>query len=118
MHLFCSKQSYKNIEIICVDDGSNDNSLNILSELSNTDVRLKIIVQFNSGFFMAKKAGILSATGDYIMFVDADDRLSNKDAVGIIVERFKENSVELIQFSFYFYHGRFLKKDMSTKFWG
>lgn len=104
------KQSYKNIEIICIDDGSSDNSLLILRGLSQKDNRIKIISQANSGPFLARKAGILSATGDYIMFVDADDKLSNKNAASIIVERFNEKSTELLQFGFYFYQGRFIRK--------
>lgn len=82
----------------------------ILRGLSQKDNRIKIISQSNSGSFMARKAGILSATGDYIMFVDADDKLSNKNAASIIVERFNEKSVELLQFGFYSYQGRFIRK--------
>ena len=66
-------QTYKNLEIICVNDGSTDNSLNILEEFAQKDARIKIITQKNGGLSNARNTGIDNATGDYIMFLDSDD---------------------------------------------
>ena len=67
------QQSYSHIEIIAVDDGSTDNSLCLLKELSAKDNRLKVFSQSNQGVSAARNLGLSKATGTYIMFVDADD---------------------------------------------
>ncbi len=67
------KQTLKDIEIICINDGSIDNSLQILRKFANKDKRIQIINQTNSGLSIARNAGINKATGEYIGFVDSDD---------------------------------------------
>lgn len=66
-------QTYKDIEIILVDDGSTDNSGNICEELSKTDARIKVIHKSNGGLSSARNAGIDVAKGKYLAFVDSDD---------------------------------------------
>ncbi len=66
-------QTYSNLEIICIDDGSADQSLRILCEYANNDSRIQIIKQENKGQSAARNAGILAAAGDYISFIDSDD---------------------------------------------
>ena len=66
-------QSYKKLEIICVNDGSTDNSLKILEEYAKNDDRIKIITQNRSGAAISRNTGILAATSNYISFVDSDD---------------------------------------------
>ena len=66
-------QSLQEIEIICVDDGSKDNSLTILREYVEQDERLKIIEQVNSGAGVARNTGMKAAVGEYLAFMDADD---------------------------------------------
>lgn len=66
-------QTYKNIELILVDDGSRDTSNFICKEFEDKDERVKLISQKNLGASVARNHGILNATGDYLMFVDADD---------------------------------------------
>ena len=66
-------QTYKNIEIICVDDGSKDNSLSILNFYSEKDSRIKIISQANGGVSSARNNGIRNTKGEYICFLDSDD---------------------------------------------
>jgi len=68
-------QTYKNIEIICVNDGSADESLQILQACAAQDKRIKIISQANQGPSAARNAGLKAASGEYIGFMDADDRL-------------------------------------------
>lgn len=66
-------QSYKNLEIILVDDGSSDNCLKICKEFADKDDRIKVIHQSNQGVSAARNTGLDMATGDYIAFVDSDD---------------------------------------------
>lgn len=69
-------QTLKDIEIICINDGSKDNSLEILKNHKSKDNRIKIIDQENSGVSAARNAGIKKAIGEYITFVDSDDLIS------------------------------------------
>ena len=66
-------QTLKNIEIICVNDGSIDLSLNIIQNYSYIDKRIKIINQSNLGVSAARKNGVLQASAEYIGFIDSDD---------------------------------------------
>lgn len=69
-------QTYKNIEIIIVDDGSNDKSFKICSKYSKKDSRIKIYKKLNGGVSSARNFGIEQSTGSFIMFVDSDDYLN------------------------------------------
>ena len=68
-------QSHNNLEIICVNDGSTDNSLQILKDYQSRDSRIKIIDQENKGVSSARNRGIKIAEGEYVTFVDPDDFL-------------------------------------------
>ena len=86
----CS-QTLKDIEIICVNDGSTDSSLKILREYEKKDSRVKVIDKANGGQSSAKNAGIEIARGKYLAFVDSDDFI-DKDAY-----RFSYELAELYQ---------------------
>lgn len=66
-------QTYRNLEIICVNDGSADGSAAILDEYAAKDARIKVIHQENAGVSAARNAGLDAATGEFVTFVDADD---------------------------------------------
>lgn len=66
-------QTYSNLEIICVNDGSKDNSADILDEYAARDSRVKVIHQENKGVSVARNTGMDAATGEFVSFVDADD---------------------------------------------
>ena len=65
--------TYENLEVICVNDGSTDNSINILDNYKFSDERVIVINQKNSGVSAARNAGLNVATGEYIAFIDSDD---------------------------------------------
>ena len=67
------KQTLKDIEVICVNDGSIDNSLDILNNYAAKDKRIKVINQKNQGVSAARNIGIAMAEGKYLMFLDGDD---------------------------------------------
>lgn len=69
-------QTYKHLEIILIDDGSTDNSKKICDGLAKKDARIRVLYQENSGASLTRNRGIAESTGDYIMFMDADDDLS------------------------------------------
>lgn len=66
-------QTYSNIEIILVNDGSTDNSANLIEEIAKKDYRIKVIHKENGGVTSARLEGIRSAIGEWIGFVDGDD---------------------------------------------
>ncbi len=70
------KQTYRNLDIILVDDGSTDGSADILDSYADMDDRIRVIHKTNGGLSDARNAGIDSAKGEYICFVDADDSVN------------------------------------------
>ena len=71
------EQTYKNIEIILVDDGSTDKSLEICKKYSKTDKRINVYHKKNGGLSSARNYGIKKSKGNYIIFVDSDDYINN-----------------------------------------
>lgn len=71
-------QSLKDIEIICIDDGSSDGSFNILNRFASEDARFKIHQQENTGAGAARNRGIEESTGEYLLFVDSDDYIEEE----------------------------------------
>ena len=76
-------QSYENLEIILVDDGSTDRSAKLCNSLAVKDLRIKTLHKPNGGLSSARNYGIDSATGDYITFVDSDDTIT-PDAISTL----------------------------------
>ena len=83
-------QTYTNIEIILVDDGSPDNCPQICDEYAKRDSRIRVIHKANGGLSDARNAGMRIATGDYVMFIDSDDALSSIDALSILYQNLSE----------------------------
>ena len=74
----------ENIEIICINDGSTDNSLIILKDYQKKDKRIRIYSQTNQGLSSARNKGIELSKSEYLMFIDADDTIINKGISRII----------------------------------
>lgn len=74
----CINQTYKNIEIICVNDGSKDNSLNILKAYEKIDKRIKLFNIKNHGVSFARNLGISKSNGEFIVFIDSDDYINKE----------------------------------------
>lgn len=79
-------QTYNDIEIILVNDGSTDDSNEICKKYVQKDSRVKLYFQENSGVSFARNTGISKSIGDYILFVDSDDWV-DKDYVGLMIEK-------------------------------
>ncbi len=87
-------QTYQNLEIICVNDGSPDHSAEILAQFAASDQRIKIITQKNQGLSAARNTGISAASGEYIFFLDSDDYL-HPQAIEILVSVAQKTGSEL-----------------------
>ena len=88
-------QTLREIEIVCVDDGSTDGSAAILEEYAAKDVRIKIIKQGNAGVNVARKEGLKLASGEWITFCDADDWLE-QDAIAEMVNVAKQEDADCV----------------------
>jgi glycosyltransferase involved in cell wall biosynthesis len=93
-------QTYKNIEIILVDDGSTDNSLEICRKLNKEDPRIKVVHEKNSGSGTARNFGIENASGYYAYFPDADDEVKDEKAIEKLVAKMESTESDLIVFGF------------------
>ena len=91
-------QTLKNIEIICVDDGSNDKTLDKLLKYSCNDRRIVILSRRNLGVSTSRNHALSIATGKYICFVDADDYI-DLDSMRILYEKAEKYKCEIINFA-------------------
>lgn len=107
-------QTYTQLEIILVDDGSTDNSSNICDEYKKKDNRIKVIHQKNSGLSDARNAGIKIATGKYIQFIDSDDYI-DRDMIEILYKLLAENSADVSICSNYILKDNIISSECSNK---
>lgn len=91
------EQTYHDIEIICINDGSTDNSLQIIEEYGKKDARIIIVSQENQGLYATRQKGIKMATGDYVVFMDGDDWFE-KSACEKIVALAEKTHADIIQY--------------------
>ena len=98
------RQTYTDLEIICVDDCSSDRSPVLLQDYAKTDLRIKVLTHAkNKGLYLARKTGVLNASGDYILFLDCDDVLAFH-AVEVIYNALCKNSVEVLEYGYHSIH--------------
>lgn len=119
------QQVYKQIEVICVDDGSRDKSLSILNKCKVLDKRVKVIAKANEGVSAARNEGIKASEGKYILFVDSDDYIEKnmildlyheikKSRADIAIEGYREINHESF-IEVYDYRNCIEKKDFLLK---
>ena len=94
-----SQQTFKDFEVIAVNDGSKDNCLNILENFALDEKRLKIISQENKGLSEARNTGLKEANGEYIYFLDSDDAI-HPQCLEIAYNFAKEHKADLISFKY------------------
>ena len=95
-------QTLTDIEIICVNDGSTDSSLDILRQYVQKDPRIKIIDKENSGYGASMNKGLDTATGEYIGIVESDDFVKNT-MFEDLYKMANKNSLDLVKSDFYYY---------------
>lgn len=92
-------QTYKNIEIVAINDGSNDKSLDMLNRFSSKDKRIKVYTKENGGVSSSRNYALEKVSGDYIMFVDSDDYLTNNNVIQDLVNEL--DGYDVIRFGNY-----------------
>lgn len=96
------EQTYSNIEIILVNDGSKDNSLSICRKFEKNDNRVVVLDKPNGGVSSARNAGLDIAKGDFVMFCDSDDFVSNI-IVELMVKKYSPNNLLMCEFKCFNY---------------
>ncbi len=109
-------QSYKNIEIILINDGSTDSSKMICNKYAFADKRIKVISQKNKGPAAARNTGIRYAAGEFVFFADADDFIE-KNTLEILIAKYNQFQPDLVManFSKLENNGKTIKKSVSFR---
>ena len=93
-------QTYKNLEVILVNDGSTDKSKDICDSYSKKDNRVRVLNIKNSGQSVARNIGLKEAKGDYILFIDSDDYISDKAIIEKFINILDSNNYDFIYTSY------------------
>lgn len=103
-------QTLQEIEIICVNDGSTDNSAKIISDYANRDSRIRVITKKNTGYGNSMNIGFDAACGEYIGIVESDD-YADQDMFEVLYRTAKENNLDVVKSSYYFYYSQPVEKN-------
>lgn len=92
-------QTYTNLEVICVNDSSPDNSLEVLNKYAEKDSRIRVVDKENEGVSAARNVGLSMVSGEYVMFVDADDWI-DPETCQCAVDAMTEYQVDVVLWSY------------------
>ena len=99
-------QTYDNLEIIVINDGSTDKSSNKINRLAKKDNRIKVIERENRGRYLSRLEGYKNAKGKYILFVDGDDWI-DKRTVEVMHDAIKESKADVVRCQYRKYENEF-----------
>lgn len=107
-------QTYKNIEILVVNDGSKDKSLEIVDQFAKNDSRIKVITQKNQGLSSARNTGLKYKTGEYVLFLDSDDWI-DKETCENTLNTLNETDSDVVMWA---YTREYSNKSKVSKYFG
>ena len=111
-------QTLENIEIMCINDGSVDTSLEILHQYQEKDKRVTIINQSNQGVARSRNTGIRQAKGKYVIFMDPDDWYPRDDILEMLYEAAEHHHVKIAGGSFMDYHDGIYNEEFEERYYG
>ena len=117
------EQPFKDLEVICVNDGSTDDSLDVLQKIKKNDDRVVIIDKKNEGSGIARNIGLSTAQGEYVYFIDSDDWLED-DVLAKIIAKADELQTDILVFGGLSYYngkgqnGAYSKNKLPKKYFG
>lgn len=117
------EQPFKDLEVICVNDGSTDDSLDVLQKIKKNDDRVVIIDKKNEGSGIARNIGLSTAQGEYVYFIDSDDWLED-DVLARIIAKADELQTDILVFGGLSYYngkgqnGAYSKNKLPKKYFG
>ena len=109
------EQSFKDIEIICINDGSTDNSLDILNSFARLDERIVLINQPNQGVSKARNNGLAAAKGKFLLFIDGDDYIASDFIEKLHAKAVKTGAEIVASNTVYDEGGRLIKNNFISK---
>lgn len=89
-------QTYKNIELVCINDGSTDDSLKIINELKKSDKRIRVFSRENKGLLFTRVEGVKKSSGKYITFLDSDDWIDG-DYIETLYKNLKGDNCDVVR---------------------
>lgn len=93
-------QTFKDFEILLIDDGSKDSSGKLCDEIASTDSRIKVYHKPNGGLSSARNCGIDRASGEYIIFLDSDDYWVDKEILSLLIEKAESENLDVVRGEF------------------
>ncbi len=105
-------QTLREIEIICIDDGSTDPTLKLLKEYQSEDERIRIVTENNAGVSVARNKGLLRARGEYVIFLDADD-FYELTLIESLYNEARKNDLDITVCEYDMYNDRFASFEAS-----